>query len=83
MHTYNLADNSETEPSSGRALYCFAKSLKDNVSLCRWNSSAFVRDLHYNGIVAAIGANAGSHRHPNATGAMKECVLKQVAQHVP
>ena len=82
MHAHNLADNSETESSSGRALYCLPKSLKNKISLCRRNSSAFVRDLHHNGSVAAIGANAGSQRHPNATGAMKERVLKKVSHHV-
>ena len=76
MHAYNLPDNSETESSSWRALYCLAKSLKNKVSLCRRYSSAFVRDLQNNGIVAAIGANFGSQHHPYATGAMKERVLK-------
>jgi hypothetical protein len=76
VHAYNLPDNSETESSSGRALYCLAKSLKNKVSLCRRNSRAFVRDLHHNGIVAAIGANSGSQRHCDATAAMKERVLK-------
>src|SRR3977135_2678299 len=82
VHAYNLPDNSETESSSGRALYCLAKSLENKVSLCRRNSSAFVRALQNNRIVAAIGAKFGSQHHPYATGAMKERILKQVAQHV-
>src|ERR1700687_3808084 len=82
VHAYNLPDNSETKSSSGRALYCLAKSHKNKVSLRRRNSSAFVCDLQNNGIVAAIGANFGSQHHPYATGAMKERILKQVAQHV-
>ena len=76
MHAYNLADNSETESSPRRALYCLAKSFKNKVSLCRQDSSAFVRDLHYYGIVAAIGANSGLQCHPDATGAMNERILK-------
>jgi hypothetical protein len=80
VQAYNLADNSKAESGPGRALLCLAKSLKNKVSFCGRDPSAFVPDLHYNGIVVT---NSCSHRHSDASGAMNERILNQVAQHIP